>query len=199
MALLSSALAFDTVEQATSCTPGMDWKYDSRRWLCSAPSWRPTPPGPRITTGTCAPRAASARPRAGALPCLHGHAAGRAGWGRPGIGLQPEGRAAGKPQAEQASLVTDWRRACRDQARLGDHARPPRRLSGSATDELAERAGRRAAGPRWLAPTLAPAHKRGGARAAAPCTGRPRCSAACRRCWRSGCTRAAGSPCSCPR
>lgn len=28
---LSSALAFATVLQATSCTPGMDWKYDSNR------------------------------------------------------------------------------------------------------------------------------------------------------------------------
>jgi hypothetical protein len=43
MADLSSAFAFAGVLQATSCTPGMAWKYDSRRCECSAPSWRPTP------------------------------------------------------------------------------------------------------------------------------------------------------------
>mmetsp|Transcript_17841 Transcript_17841/g.43662 ORF Transcript_17841/g.43662 Transcript_17841/m.43662 type:complete len:221 (-) Transcript_17841:859-1521(-) len=52
MAALRRALAFRGVLTATSWTPGIDWKYDSRRCECSAPSCRPTPPGPRMTIGT---------------------------------------------------------------------------------------------------------------------------------------------------
>ena len=52
IALFSSALALAAVEHATSCTPGIDWKYDSSLCECSAPSCLPTPPGPRMTTGT---------------------------------------------------------------------------------------------------------------------------------------------------